>query len=610
MKQQNQDMLRFITCGSIGGGKSTLISRLSLELQQVFDDQLATLKAQSRKYGTQGDVIDLALLVDGLNEESRQGFTIDVGYHFFASTRRKFIVTDIPDNEQYPRNLVAGASTADVALLLVDAKHGLLTQIRQRAFLVSLMGIRHVILVVNKMDLVDFDSAVFTPIKKTFECLAKPLGFETICAIPLSALNGDNITQQSAKTPWYRGPTLMEYLETIDIAPQLNETLVLPVQRGNHPGSNLRCCSGFVAQGRVQVGHDIRVSASGKTARVEEIATLDGALPEAGAGTLVTIKLENEIDVSHGDVLSLASNPLETTDQFEATLVWLTEESGHTGRIYQIKLATQWATASITTIKYRIDINTLAHEARKQLQLNDISVCNIATNKPLVFDRYAQSRRLGGFILVDRYSNATVATGMIRHSLRRSQNVHRQALSITRIEREQLNGHQGKVIWFTGLSGSGKSTIANALELKLHAQGKRTYILDGDNIRQGLNKDLGFTDADRVENIRRIAEVAKLMMDAGMIVITAFISPFKREREMARDLIGVEKFVEVFMDVPLELCEGRDPKGLYKKARNGQIPNMTGINSPYEAPEAPNFVFDRRASIEENVNALIATACI
>ena len=601
-QQQNQDLLRFITCGSVDDGKSTLIGRLLWESQQIFDDQLAALETESKKYGTQGDEIDFALLVDGLAAEREQGITIDVAYRFFASPRRKFIVADTPGHEQYTRNMVTGASTADVAVLLVDAKQGLLTQTRRHAYLVSLMGIRHVALAINKMDLINFDAATFTRIKEAFEQFAKPLGFESISTIPLSALNGDNITQRSARTPWYNGPTLMGYLETVDFAPTLNNTLVFPVQWVNRPDSSFRGFSGTVAQGRVQVGDDIRVTASGQTARVAEIVTLDGALSEALSGTPVTLRLDKEIDASRGDVLSLASSPLETTDQFEATLVWMSDESGHTGRSYQIKLATQWTTASITTIKHRVDINTLAHEASKQLQLNDISVCNIATNKPLVFDSYEHSKTLGGFILVDRYTHATVGVGMIRHSLRRSLNVHRQALSISRTEREQLNGHQGKVIWFTGLSGSGKSTLANALELQLHAQGKRTYILDGDNVRQGLNKDLGFTDADRVENIRRIAEVAKLMMDAGLIVMTAFISPFRQEREMARELIGAENFVEVFVDTPLEVCEQRDPKGLYKKARCGQLPNMTGINSPYEAPLKPDLLL--RTNLE-NSNQMV-----
>ena len=608
---EQKSLLRFITCGSVDDGKSTLIGRLLYESKMLFEDQMEALVADSKKVGTQGGELDFALLVDGLAAEREQGITIDVAYRFFASQRRKFIVTDTPGHEQYTRNMVTGASTADVAVLLVDAKQGLLTQTRRHAYLTSLMGIRYVALAVNKMDLINFDAITFTRIKDAFEQFAKPLGFESISAIPLSALNGDNITQRSARTPWYNGPTLMGYLETVDFAPTPNNTLVFPVQWVNRPDSSFRGFSGTVAQGRVQVGDKVRVTASGQTACVAEIVTLDGALSEAFGGSPVTLRLDKEIDASRGDVLSLASSPLETTDQFEATLVWLSDESGHTGRSYQIKLSTQWATASITTIKHRIDINTLAHEASKQLQLNDISVCNIATNKPLVFDSYEHSKTLGGFILVDRYTHATVAAGMIRHSLRRSQNVHRQALSITRTEREQLNGHPGKVIWFTGLSGSGKSTLANALELQLHAQGKRTYILDGDNVRQGLNKDLGFTDADRVENIRRIAEVAKLMMDAGLIVMTAFISPFRQEREMARELIGAENFVEVFVDTPLEVCEQRDPKGLYKKARSGQLPNMTGINSPYEAPLKPDVLLRTNLEnpdqmVREIINHLIS----
>jgi len=604
-QQQQQDLLRFITCGSVDDGKSTLIGRLLWESQQLFDDQLLALQAESKKYGTQGQDIDFALLVDGLAAEREQGITIDVAYRYFATTRRKFIVADTPGHEQYTRNMVTGASTADVAVLLVDARQGLLTQTRRHAFLVSLMGIRHVVLAINKMDLVAFDAATFNQIKEAFEQFAKPLGFESISAIPLSALRGDNITQRSAHTPWYGGPTLMAYLETVAIPTPSSEKWVFPVQAVNRPNSTFRGFSGSVAQGSVQVGDDIRVTASGQTAKVTEIVTMDGPLARADAGQAVTLRLEREIDASRGDILSLSHSPLETTDQFEATLVWMDEDPGLTGRSYLLKLATQWATASITNIKHKVDINSLAHEASKKLALNDISVCNIATSKPLVFDSYQNSKTLGSFILVDRFTHATVAAGMVRHSLRRAQNVHQQALTITRADRENLNGHPGKVIWFTGLSGSGKSTLANALEVALHAQGKRTYVLDGDNVRQGLNKDLGFTDADRVENIRRIAEVAKLMMDAGMIVMTAFISPFRREREMARELIGPENFVEVYVSTPLEICEQRDVKGLYRKARSGQLPNMTGVNSPYEPPEAPSMTTHSTESIEQAVRHLL-----
>lgn len=608
-QQSTQDMLRFITCGSVDDGKSTLIGRLLWEAQQLFDDQLAALKVDSKKYGTQGDDMDFALLVDGLAAEREQGITIDVAYRFFATNRRKFIVADTPGHEQYTRNMVTGASTAEVAVLLVDARQGVLTQTRRHAYLAALMGIRHVALAINKMDLADYDIGVFNRIREDFEKFAQTLGFANITAIPLSALKSDNITRRSAHTPWYAGPTLMGYLETVEVKPSATETLIFPVQWVNRPGSSFRGYSGSVAEGAVGIGDEIRVTASGQTAKVREIVTMNGALPEATAGQAVTLTLDREIDASRGDVFSLSQHPLEMTDQFEATLVWMNEDAGLTGRSYDIKLANQWASASITSIKHRIDINTLAHEASTKLVLNDISVCNLAISKPLVFDSYRRSKALGGFILVDRLSHATVAAGMISHSLRRAQNVHQQALSITRAERESLNGQKGRVIWFTGLSGSGKSTIANALEVELHAQGRRTYLLDGDNIRQGLNRDLGFTDADRVENIRRIAEVAKLMMDAGLIVMTAFISPFRREREMARELIGPENFVEVYIDTSLDVCEQRDVKGLYKKARAGQLPNMSGIGSAYEPPETPQLTLNGGTStIEESVRLLMRCA--
>lgn len=604
-QQQSQDLLRFITCGSVDDGKSTLIGRLLWESQQLFDDQLASLKADSEKYGTQGSHIDFALLVDGLAAEREQGITIDVAYRFFASPGRKYIVADTPGHEQYTRNMVTGASTARAAVLLVDARKGVLVQTRRHAYLASLMGIRHVVLAINKMDLVGFSPSTFDAIKEEFERFSATLGFEDVTAIPLSALRGDNITQRSANTPWYAGPTLMGYLETVNVVPARSDRLVFPIQWVNRPDSSFRGFSGTVAEGRVRVGDEVRVPASGHKATVAEIVTLDGPLTCANAGDAVTLRLSKEIDASRGDVLSLGQQPLEMTDQFEATLVWLHEEAGLVGRSYDIKLATQWAGASLTTIKHRVDINTLAHDACRTLALNDIAVCNIATSKPLAFDGYAQSEVLGSFILVDRFTHATVAAGMIRHSLRRAQNVHVQPLSVTRQDRERLNGHKGKVIWFTGLSGSGKSTLANALEVALNAQGKRTYLLDGDNVRQGLNKDLGFTDADRVENIRRVAEVAKLMMDAGLIVMTAFISPFRQEREMARELIGPENFVEVYVDTPLSVCEQRDVKGLYKRARAGQLPNLSGIGSRYEPPLTPQIILNTStSSVENSVNFL------
>ena len=603
-QQAQKDLLRFITCGSVDDGKSTLIGRLLWESQQVFDDQRTALQADSKRHGTQGQDIDFALLVDGLAAEREQGITIDVAYRFFATPRRKFIVADTPGHEQYTRNMVTGASTADVAVLLVDASQGVLTQTLRHAYLVSLVGIKQVILAVNKMDLVSYKQDAFDAILVDFRTLAQTLGFTGFTPIPLSALKGDNITERSRHTPWYQGPTLMGCLETLPIAKFVHNKVVFPVQWVSRPNSSFRGFSGTLAAGQLTVGDPIRVTASGQTATLSRIVTADGDLPAAHAGDAVTLVLDREVDASRGDVLALAEQPLDMTDQFEATLVWMHDEPGHMGRAYELKLANQWASASITSLKHRVDVNTQAHESCKQLALNDIAVANLSLSKPLVFAPYDDNRTLGGFILVDKFTHAMVAAGMIHHNLRRAQNVHRQALSITREDRERLNGHKGKVIWFTGLSGSGKSTLANALEKELHAQGKRTYILDGDNVRQGLNKDLGFTDADRVENIRRVAEVAKLMMDAGLIVMTAFISPFRAEREMARDLIGNENFIEVFVDTPLEVCEQRDPKGLYKKARGGQLPNMTGINSPYERPQHPELIFTQSTNLKDLLNLL------
>ena len=586
-QQAEQDTLRFITCGSVDDGKSTLIGRLLWESQQIFDDQLAALSTDSKRHGTQGEQIDLALLVHGLAAEREQGITIDVAYRFFSTPKRKFIVADTPGHEQYTRNMVTGASTAEVAVILIDARQGVLTQTRRHARLVALMGIQHIALAINKMDLVDHAQTIFDRIHQEFLTFAKPLQFDTITPIPVSALHGDNITTRSGQTPWYSGPTLLAYLETVQSQRAAQPQLVFPVQWVNRPNADFRGYSGTLASGQLQVGDTLRVTASGQTAHVQRIVTQDGDLTHAKAGQAITIVLDKEVDASRGDIFSAATAPLDMTDQFEATLVWMHEEPGLIGRQYDIKLANQWASASLTAIKHQIDVNTGAHQSCRQLALNDIAQCTLALSRPLVFDTYARSATLGGFIVVDRFSRATVAAGMISHNLRRAQNVHRQALSITRDDRERLNGHKGKVIWFTGLSGSGKSTIANALEKELHAQGQRTYILDGDNVRQGLNKDLGFTDADRVENIRRVAEVAKLMMDAGLIVMTAFISPFRAEREMARQLIGEDNFVEVFVDTPLQVCEQRDPKGLYKKARAGQLPNLTGIGSAYEPPLNP-----------------------
>jgi bifunctional enzyme CysN/CysC len=605
-QQQKQDLLRFITCGSVDDGKSTLIGRLLWESKSIFDDQLAALQADSRRHGTQGQEIDFALLVDGLAAEREQGITIDVAYRFFASPRRKFIVADTPGHEQYTRNMITGASTADVAILLVDASQGLQVQTRRHAYLVSLVGIKNVVLAVNKMDLVGFENNVFNQIRADFLEFAKDLGFDHVTAIPLSALKGDNVTARSGHMGWYNGPTLMGYLDTAKVGKPDAGSFVFPVQMANRADSSFRGFCGTGARGAVAVGDVIRVTRTGQTATVSEIVTMDGNLNRAEAGDAVTLKLASEVDVSRGDVLSLQKSPLETTDQFEATLVWMNEESGFVGRNYQLKLATQWVNATITGIKYRVDPNTLSHDACKQLALNDICVCTISTTTPVTAEAYASSKALGGFILVDRFNHATVAAGMVRHSLRRAQNVHKQMLSITREDRERQNGHKGKVLWFTGLSGSGKSTVANALEVALHARGQRTYILDGDNLRHGLNKDLGFTDADRIENVRRVGEVAKLMMDAGIVVLASFISPFRREREMVRELVGADNFVEIYANTPLATCEERDPKGLYKKARSGGLPNMTGIGSPYEPPVSPDFEFDSTLrSAEDVANDLI-----
>lgn len=595
-QENRQDLLRFITCGSVDDGKSTLIGRLLWDSQSLLEDQIASLQSDSKKFGTQGESIDFALLVDGLAAEREQGITIDVAYRFFATDKRKFIVADTPGHEQYTRNMVTGASTANLAIILVDATQGLLTQTKRHAYLVSLMGIKQVILAINKMDLIDYDQSQFNKITDTFKNHTKDLGFTGITVIPVSALVGDNITESSRNTAWYKGPSLMHALEIAPIESQVNSQWVLPIQLVNRPNAQFRGFSGTIASGQIQVGDAIRVTASGQESTLKEIITPNKTLSKKGEaaqqGEAVTITLTDEIDISRGDVLTTPKESLTTSDQFEATLIWLDLASGHAGRGYDFILSSQEASANITSIKHRIDINTLAKTSCNELALNDIAVCNIALSKAITYDSYTNSRELGSFLLIDRFTNHTVAAGLITHSLRRADNIHTQALSINRVNREQHKGHAGKVIWFTGLSGSGKSTLANALEVELHKQGKHTYLLDGDNVRQGLNKDLGFTDADRVENIRRIAEVAKLMMDAGLIVMTAFISPFKQEREMAKQLIGKENFIEVFVDTPLSICEERDPKGLYKKAREGKLPNFSGISSPYEAPDHADVIID------------------
>ena len=583
--------MRFITCGSVDDGKSTLIGRMLYEAQLIFEDQITTLKSDSKKFGTQDGEIDFALLVDGLAAEREQGITIDVAYRFFNTDRRKFIVADTPGHEQYTRNMVTGASTADVAVILVDATQGVLTQTRRHSFITSLLGIRHVVLAVNKMDLVDFDQSVYTEIVEAFQDFATHLKFTSITEIPLSALKGDNVIERSEHTSWYTGPTLLGYLETVEVGQsQLQHPFRFPVQWVNRPNAEFRGYSGTVVAGSIEKGEEIRVLPSGEVARVDEILLYKDNLDKAIADQAVTITLDRDIDVSRGDVIVAAAEPCEVSDQFEVTLVWMDQEQGFVGRSYWMQIGEARVNATLTDIKYKYNINTFEHLSSRSLELNEIAELTLSLDKAIPFEAYESCKAMGAFVLVDRYSHATVAAGMINFALRRAQNVHRQALAVDKAARARLNGHPGKVLWFTGLSGSGKSTVANALEQVLHERGMRTYILDGDNVRHGLSKDLGFTDADRIENIRRIAEVAKLMVDAGLIVLTSFISPFRSERDMARSLFEPDEFIEIYMNVSLETAEQRDPKGLYKKARRGELPHFTGIDSDYEVPENPELI--------------------
>lgn len=590
--QQNLGLLRFITCGSVDDGKSTLIGRMLWEANQIFDDQFASLKKDSKKYQKHNEEIDFALLVDGLTAEREQGITIDVAYRYFTTANRRFIVADSPGHEQYTRNMVTAASTADLAVILVDATKGILPQTMRHAHLVAFMGIKHIILAINKMDLVNFNKSKFYRIKDYFDNATANLKFLSIMSIPLSAIHGDNITAKSVNTPWYQDRPLLRYLETIEILKPSSDRFVFPVQWVNRPNANFRGYSGTIVEGSIKVGDEIRVTQSGQNAKVQRIVTMEGDINSAQTSDAITMTLDKEIDISRGDVLTLENKPLEMSDHFEVTLVWMDQSIGDIKTKYILKLSTQETFALITEVKYKINVTNRAHELASELTLNDICLCHLSTIKPIVFDSFQDSKCLGSFILIDRFTNLTVAAGLIHHSLNRSKNVFRQAFSISQQDREQLNRHTGKVLWFTGLSGSGKSTIANALEVQLYNQNFHTYLLDGDNVRQGLNKDLGFTADDRVENIRRVAEVAKLMMDAGLIVITTFISPFEREREMARELIGKDNFLEIFVNTPLEICEQRDTKGLYKKARTGKLLNMSGITSPYEVPKNPDIKVD------------------
>lgn len=598
---QHKTMLRFITCGSVDDGKSTLIGRLLYDSKMIFEDQLAALEADSKKVGTQGQEIDFALLVDGLAAEREQGITIDVAYRFFSTEKRKFIVADTPGHEQYTRNMVTGASTADLAVILIDARKGVLTQTRRHSYLAHLIGIGNIVLAVNKMDLVGYDQARFDEIVADYTAFARSIGIEAFTAMPISGFKGDNITTRSANTPWYNGPTLIEHLETVEVnsAVDANRPFRMPVQWVNRPNLDFRGFSGLIATGSVKPGDAIRVLPSGKTSTVSKIVTLDGELDVAVAGQSVTLCLADEIDCSRGDVIALADNPPQVADQFEATVVWMADDALIPGRAYWLKSATQTVSATVQAPKYTVNVNTMEHIACKTLDLNAIGVAEISTDKAIVFEPYAENRTLGGFILIDKITNATVAAGMLHFSLRRSQNVHWQALDISREAHANLKNQKPAVLWFTGLSGSGKSTIANLVEKKLHRMNRHTFLLDGDNVRHGLNKDLGFTEADRIENIRRVGEVAKLMADAGLIVITAFISPFRAEREMVRAMLPSDEFIEVFIDTPLAEAEKRDVKGLYKKARSGQLKNFTGIDSPYEAPANPEIRVDTTTETPE-----------
>ena len=586
--QRNKQTLRFITCGSVDDGKSTLIGRLLFESKAIFDDQLASLESDSKQYGTQGEKMDLALLVDGLQAEREQGITIDVAYRFCATERRRFIVADTPGHEQYTRNMATGASTADLAVILIDARKGVLTQTRRHSRIVALMGIRHVILAVNKMDLVGFSQAIFDAIVADYRVFAAGFGFASMQAIPVSGLEGDNVLQQSAQTPWYDGPSLMTYLDKVDVRDNRERhAFRMPVQWVNRPNLDFRGFCGRVAEGQVRPGDAVRVLPSGVQTRIKAVIA-DFAEVELGhSGEALTLTLTDEVDASRGDVLVAADAPPEVADQFEARLLWLHEHAMTPGRPYLLKLATKEVTATVTEIKHRVNVNTGAHLAAKTLGLNEIATVNLSTSAPLVFEPYGVNRVLGSFILVDKLTFETVGAGMIDFALRRASNIHWQALEINQATRAAQKHQAPKCIWFTGLSGSGKSTLANLLEKRLYAEGKHTYLLDGDNVRHGLNRDLGFTEADRVENIRRVAEVARLMVDAGLTVLVSFISPFKSERRMARGLFAEGEFMEVFVDTPIEACEQRDVKGLYAKARKGELKNFTGIDSPYEAPEAP-----------------------
>ena len=605
---EEKSLLRFITCGSVDDGKSTLIGRMLYESQMLFDDQLSALKSDSKKIGTQGEEIDFALLVDGLAAEREQGITIDVAYRFFSTDKRKYIVADTPGHEEYTRNMATGASTADVAIILIDAKQGVLTQTRRHSFIVSMVGVKKVLLAVNKLDLVDYSEEVYRQIVSDYSDFAKnALDIESITAVPISALLGDNVVEKSEKTPWYNGETIMQYLENIEVRNQRKQSSFrMPVQWVNRPNSNFRGFSGLIASGETKIGDKIRLHPGGKESSVESIVTWEGELQQASAGQSVTITLNDEIDVSRGDTIATSTDPCGESDQFQSRILWMSDSAMIPGRQYIFKSNTQTATLTLGKLKHRIEVNTLDRLPATTLELNEIGVCNISLDKRIAFDSYDDNQTMGGFIVIDRLSNNTVGMGLIDFALHRSENIHWQKMDVSKESRAKQKSQVPKIIWFTGLSGSGKSSIANILEKKLQGLGKHTITLDGDNMRHGLNRDLGFTAADRVENIRRVGEVAKLMVNSGLICITSFISPFESERKMARSLVTENEFIEVFIDTPLSVCEERDVKGLYAKARSGQIPNFTGISSPYESPQNPEITIDTtKLSPEDAANQIL-----
>ncbi len=607
-QQEKKSLLRFLTCGSVDDGKSTLIGRLLFDSKLIFEDHLSALAKDSRKHGTTGEDIDLALLVDGLEAERQQGITIDVAYRFFSTDKRKFIVADTPGHEQYTRNMATGASNSELAVILIDARKGVLTQTRRHAYIVSLLGIRHVVLAVNKIDLVDFSQSVFERIVAEFRNFAAKLNFESQIAIPLSARYGDNVIAPSVRTAWYKGPSLLDHLQSIDVETELAaKPFRLPVQWVNRPNLDFRGFAGTIVSGRIAVGEELSVAKSGRVSKVTRIVTGDGDLKEAVAGQAVTLVLADEIDISRGDMLVAPEARPEFADQFAAHILWMAEEDMLPHRQYLIKIGTQTIPGQVTQLKHKVDVNTLEHMASRTLHLNEIGYCNVSTSSPAAFDAYRENRDTGGFIIIDRMTNGTVGAGMIEFALRRATNVHWQALDVNADARAGLKGQKPCVLWFTGLSGSGKSTIANLVEKRLFGEGRHTYLLDGDNVRHGLNQDLGFTDADRVENIRRVAEAAKLFVDAGILTLVAFISPFRSERRLARGLLKPGQFVEVFVDTPLEICMARDPKGLYKRATAGQIRNFTGIDSPYEPPEGAELTLETElATPEEMAERVVA----